>query len=65
MRRAIGLLLILTGLSPLTAAVWLGSQHIDTIGLAMDTRGTVTLTLLALIDLGLIAGGIFLLFRSN
>lgn len=65
MQRVIGAVLFLIGLLPWMLIVWLWASHMYTVGLAVDTRGEIAFTLIALADLSFLAGGTYLLFRPN
>ena len=65
MRRAIGLVLVLIGLTPAASLLWLSSRHMYTVGISADTRGINALLLLTVADLSCLCGGFYLLLRQR
>jgi hypothetical protein len=65
MRRLIGAILVLVGLTPAAVLLFIWSKHMHTVGLSADTRGIIALALLTIIDLSCLCGGICLLLRPG
>ena len=66
MRRSIGVILTLIGLTPiigLALLYWVWARHMYTIGLSADGRAVMVLAFLAIVDLAILGSGIYLLRR--
>ena len=69
MTRAIGVVMLLTGLLPLIAIVgfglWVWAQHMYTLGLSVTVNGGLILVSTAFADVLSISGGAYLLSRPK
>jgi hypothetical protein len=66
--RIVGFTLLVLGVLPLVAlcfGYWVWARHMYTIGLSVKVKWTAVLTLLGVVDLALLAAGLYLLHKAR
>jgi heme/copper-type cytochrome/quinol oxidase subunit 1 len=68
MKRAFGASLLIAGLLPMLAIIWvwlIWARHMYTVGLSADTRGWLVLGAFVILELACLSGGALLLFQPK